>query len=114
METVSNYFNILNSQHKDVKFILETTTDCDNLHFLDVRIKLNETGFDTCFWRKPTNIGLLLNFNTLCPNAWKSGFVMCLLHRAKKLCWSTKLYVQELKRLCHIFRNNAYPEWFIL
>ena len=68
---------------------------------------------DTCVWRKPTNTGLLLNFNALCPNNWKSGLIMCLLHRAKKICSSTELYVQELKRLRHIFRNNGYPDWFI-
>ena len=38
---------------------------------------------------------------------------MCLLHRTKKICSSTELYVQELKRLRHIFRNNEYPDWFI-
>ena len=38
---------------------------------------------------------------------------MCLLHRAKKISLSTELYVQELKRLHHIFRNNGYPDWFI-
>ena len=38
---------------------------------------------------------------------------MCLLHRAKKICSSIELYVQELKRLRHIFHNNGYPDWFI-
>ena len=57
----------------------------------------------TCVWPKPTNTGLLLNFNALCSNTWKSGLIMCLLHRAKKICSSTELYAQELKRLRHIF-----------
>ena len=38
---------------------------------------------------------------------------MCLLHRVKKICSSTELYVQELKRLRLIFRYNRYPEWYI-
>ena len=81
--------------------------------FLDVQIKLYDAGYDTCVWRKSTKTGLLLNFNALFPNTWKSGLIMCLLHRAKKICSSTKLYVQELKRSRHIFRNNRYPDWFI-
>ena len=38
---------------------------------------------------------------------------MCLLHRSKKISSSAELYVQELKRLRHIFRSNGYPDWFI-
>ena len=105
--------DILNSQHKDIKFTLEKNTNRENLPFLDVQIKLNDAGYDTCVWRKPTNAGLLLNFNGLCPNTWKSGLIMCWLHRAKQICSSTELYVQELKRLRHIFHNNRYPDWFI-
>ena len=109
----TQFLDILNSQHQDIKFTLEKNTNCEHLLFLDVHIKLNDSGYDTCVWRKPTNTGLLLNFSALCPNTWKSGLIMCLLHRAKKISSSAELYVQELKRLRHIFRNNAYPDWFI-
>ena len=74
-----------------------------------MQIKLNDTGYETCVWQKPTNTGLLFNFNALSPNTRKSGLLMCLLHRAKKICSSTELHVQELKHLRHIFRNNGYP-----
>ena len=110
--TCTQFLDILNSQHKDIKFILEKTTNRENLPFLDVQIKLYDAGYDTCVWRKPTNTGLLLNFNAFCPNPWKSGLIMCLLHRAKSICSSNKLYVQELKRSRHICRNNRYPDWF--
>ena len=109
----TQFLDILNSQHKDIKFTLEKNTNRENLPFLDVQIKLNDSGYDTCVRRKPTNTGLLLNFSALCPNTWKSGLIMCLLHRAKKISSSAELYVQELKRLRYIFRNNGYPDWFI-
>ena len=80
---------------------------------LDVRIKLNDTGYDTCVQRKLKNTGLLVNLNALCPKPWKSGLIMSLLHRAKKICSSTELLVQQLKRLHHIFCNNGYPDWCI-
>ena len=76
----TQFLDILNSQHKDIKFTLEKNTNRENLPILDVQIKLNDAGYDTCVWRKPTNTGLLLNFNALCPNTWKSGLIMCLLH----------------------------------
>ena len=107
---LSQFLDILNSQHKDVKFTLEKNTNCDNLPFLHVQIKLNDSGYDTCVWRKPTNTESLSNFNALWPNTWKFAR-MCFMHRAKKICSSTELYVRELKRLRHIFRNNWYPDW---
>ena len=48
-----------------------------------------------------------LKFNTLGPIAWKSGLIMRLLHRAKKICSTTELYERELKRLRHIFCDNG-------
>ena len=46
----------------------------DTIPFLDVEIRLNETGIDTWVYRKPTNTNLSLNFNALCLTKWKSGF----------------------------------------
>jgi len=53
------------------------------LNFLDVKVCLSASGFITCVGRKPTNTGILLNFNALCPQIWKSGLILCLRHRAK-------------------------------
>ena len=62
---------------------------------------------------KPTNTGLLLNFNANCPQTWKSSLIMCLLHRAKKICSNDFLYKQEVKKLCSLFQKNYYPISFI-
>ena len=69
--------------------------------------------YDTCVWRKPTNAGLLLNFNEVSQNAWKSGLIMCLLRSAKKIRSTTDLYGQELKHFRHVFHNNEYSDWLI-
>ena len=39
----TQFLDILNSQHKDIKFTLEKNTNRENLAFLDVQIKLNMT-----------------------------------------------------------------------
>ena len=44
----TQFLDILNSQHKDIKFTLEKNTNRENLPFLDVQIKLNDAGNDTC------------------------------------------------------------------
>ena len=81
--------------------------------YLDVEIKMNDTAYDTCIWRKPTNTGLLLNFHSICPTTWKSGLIKCFLHRAKYICSNYSLYKQEIEKLRMLFQKNAYPNWFI-
>ena len=49
----TQFLNILNSLHNDIKFTLEKNTNRENLPFLDVQIKLNDSGCNTCVWRKP-------------------------------------------------------------
>ena len=41
----------------------------------------------TYTWRKPTNTGVLINFNVFCRQKWKSGLILCLFHRAKLNCF---------------------------
>ena len=72
-----------------------------------------DNGYETCVQRKPTNTGVLLNFNAICPTAWKTGLITCLLHRAKIVCSNCELYAREVKKLCRIFQNNDYPNRFI-
>ena len=46
----SQFLKILYSQHKDIKFTLEKDTNWENLPFLNLEIKLNDIGYDTCIW----------------------------------------------------------------
>ena len=106
----SRFFETLNSQHPNIKFTCETGPS--SLSFLDVKIVVNENGTDTFVWRKPTNTNLLLNFNAFCPSRWKCGLILCLLNRAKLICSSHSLFLNEVQRLRSIFCSNGYPVWF--
>ena len=44
----TQFLDILTSQRKGIKFTLVKNTYLENLPFLDVQIKLNDAGFDTC------------------------------------------------------------------
>ena len=103
----------MNSQHNDIKFTIEQSTKANTLSFLDVQVKLLNDGYETNVWRKSTNTGLLLNFNAMCPKIWKSGLIMCFLHRAKSICSNYELYLKEVQKLRLIFNNNGYSNWFI-
>ena len=58
------------------------------LPFLDVHVQMRENELVLSVGRKETNTGILLNFNAICPNVWKSSLVLCLLGRAKSICSS--------------------------
>ena len=101
---------MLNSQHNNIEFTVELPSD--TIPFLDVEIRLNETGIDTWVYRKPTNTNLILNFNALCPIKWKSGLILCFLNRAKRICSSDFLFDKEVSMLKKMFLNNGYPSSF--
>jgi len=94
----TSFLNLLNAQHKNVKFTVEHSSN--TLSFLDVEIKINDQGVGTWIWRKPTNTGLLLNFKALCPQKWKSGLVFGLLNRAKMIC-STVGFFDKIAKKFH-------------
>ena len=80
------FLNLLNKQHSSMQFTMEKSMQA--LPFLDVHVQIRENELDLSVWRKETNTGILLNFNAICPNVWKSSLVLCLLNRAKSICSS--------------------------
>ena len=75
----TKFLDLLNSQHNNIKFTVELTSDA--IPFLDVEIRLKmKQEFDTWVYRKPTNTNLIFNFNALCPTKWKSGLILCFLN----------------------------------
>ena len=95
-----SFLNLLNSQHKNIKFTMESAVQC--ISFLDVSIKVNNDKIETWIWRKPTHTGLLLNYNAYCPKKWKSGLISCLLHRAKLICSNNLLFLNEVGLLRNV------------
>ena len=84
--------------------ILNTKTN-----FLNVEIKMNDTEYDTCMWRKPTNTGLLLNLYSICLTTWNSGLIKCFLYRAEYIRFNYSLYKQEVEKLRMLFQKMLTP-----
>ena len=76
---------------------------------MDVEIEIKGDSFDSWVFRKKSHTGVLLNFNAVAPSKWKSGLIMCLLHRAKKICSSDMLFYNEVEKLKLMFYTNGYP-----
>ena len=110
-DSCSQFFDLLNSQHSNINFTCQKAAS--SISFLDVKITVNDKDTDTFVSRKPTNTGLLLNFNAFCPSRWKSGLILCMLQpRAKMICSIDSLFLNEVNILRSIFGKNGYPLWF--
>jgi hypothetical protein len=63
----------------------------------------------TQVYRKPTDSGLYLQFDSNHPGAVKNGIVNTLLHRAKTHCSDEIAYNNEVKKVEDILASNKYP-----
>ena len=108
--SIARFLNLLNKQHSNMQFTMEKSMQA--LPFLDVHVQIRENELDLSVWQKETNTGILLIFNAVCPNVWKSSLVLCLLNRAKSTCSSQHLFEVEIGKLKCLFYDNNYPTWF--
>ena len=110
MQKCEQFFNFINNIHPNLKFTVEYPQG--SLPFLDIDITLHEGNIQTCVYRKSTNTGVLLNFNSVAPTQWKRSLITCLLNRAHVVCSNNTLFYDEIRRLKAIFISNSYPSSF--
>ena len=105
-----NFFDLLNKQHKNLRFTMEVANG--TLPFLDVEINIQQENASMWVYRKSTYTGVLLNFHAVAPLKWKRALISCLLHRASVICSSDYFFKLEVKKLKSLFSNNNYPLHF--
>ena len=59
-----------------------------SLPFLDILVQVEDTMFVTKVYRKPTDVGRVLNEVSECPQRYKTSTIRALIHRAFKTCTS--------------------------
>jgi len=94
-----------------LKFTYETEIK-KQMPFLDVLMERNST-ISTSVYVKPTNSGDCLNYNSICPERYKSGTVKTFLHRAYHVSNSWLEFDQEVNRIKQLLTNNSYPMLFV-
>ena len=87
------FFDHLNRAHKNLTFTMETVnTSSNSLPFLDAEVRINDTRFETSVYKKPTNTGVLLNYEAMAPKTWKKAIIKCFVVRAKRISSSHHLF----------------------
>ena len=77
--------------------------------FLDTNVTLSPDGLKSSVFRKKTNTDVVLHYDAIAPNSWKTGLIKCMLHRADLVCSDEDTREKEFSKLKAIFFNNGYP-----
>ena len=111
----NEFYTHLNSAHNNLKFTMENmSTSSNSLPFLDVNIrKTTLHQFETSVYQKPTNTGVLLNYEAVAPEKWKQSIIKCFLTRAKRISSSEELFNKEINCIRDLFHADDYPKSFI-
>ena len=88
LTSVDHVLMILNTFHKSIKFTYE----------LEIKIRKNDT-LETTIYRKSTNNGVYLHWDSFAPKNWKHSTLRSILTRAYKICSTKELLDEELKRI---------------
>ena len=91
-----------------LKFTYETEK-CGKLNFLDVMLQKEGNKLTTSVYVKNTNDGTCINYNSICPDRYKTGVIKTLLHRAFHLSSKWEDFRCETQRLRQLFVNNNFP-----
>ena len=110
---VDNYHSILKlkslfEQHSVLKFTHELETK-KSMPFLDVLIQRKHQTIKTSVYTKATDYGDCLNFNSICPDRYKTGVIKSFLFRAYEVSSSWLEFHSEITRLKQLLTNNDFP-----
>ena len=107
-EDSQHFLNFINSQHPNIKFTVELAIN-GILPFLDVSVDISKGDKpQTTVFRKETFTGLLTNFLSYTPLAYKIALVKTLIHRAYSICNLKTNFDLELKKIKKILSRNRF------
>ena len=104
----ADFLSTLNGLHPSLKFTMELPAD-DMIPFIGIEIIKNGTELETRVYRKLTNTGLLLHFQSHVDKRYKTGLLKTMLHRAYALSSATEAFNKECDKLRSIFFRLDYP-----
>ncbi|XP_068706113.1 uncharacterized protein [Montipora foliosa] len=102
----------LNEAHPSIQFTMEIATN-DRLPFIGMEIIKIDGSLETRVYRKKTNKGLLLHYQSHVDSRYKRSLLRTMLDRAKRLSSTQEFLSQECKNLKEIFLKLKYPEKLI-
>lgn len=94
-------------KHSVLKFTIEENKN-KSLNFLDVHVEYNTRKYNTSVHIKPTHCGSYLNARSECPEKYKTGTIIALIHRIQKISSSWTNFNTSIEQLKQTLINNSY------
>ena len=111
-EKLQLFIHHLNTCMTSIK--LEAETSRDEVHFLDVTIKLQPDGtISTTLYTKPTDSHNYVNYRSCHLKSCKNGIPYGQFLRLRRICSSDKDFIKESKWLAFHFHEANYPSKLI-
>ena len=110
--TATAFLATLNEAHPSISFTMEVSNN-NKLPFIGMELTKIGKQLETCVYRKTTNKGLLLHYQSHVDARYKRSLLMTMLNRAHRLSSSPDLIAQECDNLKVIFLKLKYPERLI-
>ncbi|CAB3999200.1 Hypothetical predicted protein, partial [Paramuricea clavata] len=102
----------LNDLHPNLSFTMELPVE-NKILLVGMEISRDGSKVKTQVYRKSTNTGLLLHFNSHTDKRYKEGLLKTMVHRAYALSSTREALDQECSRLRSIFTHLDYPTGLI-
>ena len=100
-------FDLLNRQSEYIKFTREKPRD-NWLPFLNVQINLNQGGYITKWYRKPSNKNILVHYLSSHPSHTKRALIRNMFQTARNVCTGRKEKEESITLARNIAIANGY------
>ncbi|XP_078368307.1 uncharacterized protein LOC144652167 [Oculina patagonica] len=108
LPAATDLLTILNDAHPAIQFTMETAVN-NMLPFVGMAIIKTDNRLNTSVYRKKTNKGLLLHYQSHVDNRYKRSLLRTMFDRAKRLSSTPDLFAQECRELKTTFLKLKYP-----
>ena len=108
IDAAESFLDVLNGVHPSIHFTRELSNN-DSIPFIGTLRTKNGNKLETQVYRKPTNTGLLLHFQSHTDLRYKKCLIERMVHRAKELSSTLQAFVDECRHLKSMFHHLGYP-----
>ena len=91
LDAAESFLDVFNGLHPSIRFTMELSNH-DSIPFIGTLITKNGNRLETQVYRKPTNTGLLLHFQSHTDLRYKKCLIKTMAHRAKELVNKARLF----------------------
>ena len=111
-ESATDFLQVLNSVHPSLSFTMELEHE-GSISFLGTVITRCGNTLKTEVYRKPTDTGLLLHFQSHVDSRYKKGLVNTMVDRAYRLSSTEEAFTKECDKLRTTFSKLRYPNTLV-